>query len=75
MDNDENWVLWQEYQSAWKRAELLQSLWEGYSVRFGVIFDRHQRRWLVNCVETSQWITRRFHGGHSAFHPEVWRDQ
>jgi len=68
-----NWVSLREYQSAWKRAELLQSLSEGDSVLFGVIFDGHRRRWRMNCVDKSQWITKQFHGGHRSYHPEVWR--
>jgi hypothetical protein len=75
MRNDRDWVLWRQYQSASKRAELLQSMWEGESVLFGVIFDNEEGRWVVNCVDTSQWITKRFHGGHRAYYPEVWRDQ
>ena len=35
MRNDRDWVLWREYQSAWKRAEQLQSMWDGDSVLFG----------------------------------------
>ena len=75
MKNDRDWVLWQSYCSAWKRAELLQSLWEGGAERFGVIYDAQRSRWLVNCVDTGQWITKRFHGGHRSYHPEVWRDE
>jgi hypothetical protein len=75
MKNDRDWALWRECQSAWKRAELLQSLWEGDSMLFGVIFDRCQHRWVVNCVDTSEWVTKRFHGGHRAYHPEVWRQE
>lgn len=73
MDNEIDWALWRSYRAAWERAELLQSLWEGDSVLFGVIFDHHQRRWLVNCVDKSQWVTKRFHGGHRGYRPEVWR--
>jgi hypothetical protein len=50
-------------------------MWEGDSVLFGVIYDRRERRWIVNCVDTSQWVTSRFRGGHRAYHPEVWRDE
>ena len=75
MRNDREWALLQAYQSAWKRAELLQSLWEGGAERFGVIYETREGRWLVNCVDTSEWITKRFHGGHRAYHPEVWRDE
>ena len=75
MRSDRDWVLWRAYQNAWRRAELLQSLWEGDSMRFGVVYDHHQSRWLANCIDTSQWITQRFRGGHHAYHPEVWRDE
>ena len=75
MDNEKDWALWRSYRAAWERSVLLQSLWEGDSVLFGAIFDHHQRRWLVNCVDTSEWISKRFFGGHRAYHPEVWRDE
>jgi hypothetical protein len=75
MKNDRDWTLWREYQSAWKRAGLLQSMWEGDSVLFGVTYDSEESRWIVNCVDTSQWITDRFRGGHRAYHPEVWREE
>ena len=75
MDNGKDWKLWREYQSAWKRAELLQTLWEGGAERFCVIYDTQQSRWLVNRIDTSPWITKRFYGGHRAYHPEVWRDE
>jgi hypothetical protein len=53
----------------------LLSMWDGDSVLFRVIYDRRERWWIVDCVDTSQWITNRFRGGHRSYHPEVWRDQ
>jgi len=75
MDNEIDWALWRSYRAAWERAELLQWLLEGDSVLFGVIFDSRQRRWLVNCVDTNQWITKRFRGGHRSYYAEVWRQE
>lgn len=73
MGSDRDWALWKGYRAAWNQAELLQSLWDGDSVLFGVIFDNRQRRWLVNCVDTNQWVTKRFRGGHRSHYMEVWR--
>lgn len=63
------------YCAAWHWAEFLQSIWEGDCVLFGVIYDRYQCRWIVNCVDASQWITKRSHGGHRVYYPEVWSDE
>ena len=75
MRNDRDWVLWQEYQGAWKRAEMLQSLWERDSLLSGVIYDRRERRWIVNCVDTARPITERIRGGHRRCFAEVWRGE
>lgn len=72
MNQDRDWSLWHDYKESWKRADKLQERCEQTHLRFGVIFKQGQ--WFVHCIDTTDWITEKFFGGHRKYPRVIWSE-